>query len=355
MTGRLLLHIGMNKAGSTSLQNALAKTGAGPGWRFLSVVDPNASNAIRIGFGNPTDLPHWSKITGVRSRQDARQALDHALRQADAPLNIISGEVMRVLHPAGVTELLDACRAYGHPIEALAYVRDPISFVVSSYQQHFKGGYRPLDQLFLPHHFKYRATFEHWDKALGREAVTLVPYQRDRLVGGSVVTDFAGRLDLGRVELGGLRANVSLSGEAVRLLTQYRRRNPDLSARDGRIVARLGALGGAPFELRRTLLEPARHTAEPVYQWAEERMGWQMPRTLPEAGPRAIGSEDDFDDILPETIDWLAGQTRKRASTLRGDMDAVADAVKLLSYYVEPSFLARHSRRLANRLQRLRR
>ena len=325
----LILHIGMNKTGSTAVQAALARARAGPDWAFVAPVIPNASNVVRLAFHPNGPSEAWRMHPGARSPEQAVAAIDRALAACDAPRGVMSGEGLFRLGKPSIRALVDLARSHADHVRAVAYVRPPASFMVSSFQQRMKTRHIPLDDLHRAPMLTFDRAAAGWEDILGKENVAFRPYDRRHLPGGSVVADLAGLCGLGPLR-SARDNNPGLAGEAMRLLVQYRRRVPAWQATDAPILTALSDLPGPRFAVAPPLLAPARAAADRMRDWALDRMGWDMAEPPDDPAARPVAREGDFDDILPETVEWLAARTGRAVSGLRDDMDAIAGAVASL-------------------------
>ena len=331
----LILHIGMNKTGSTAVQAALARARAGPDWAFVAPVIPNASNVVRLAFHPNAPSEAWRLHPGARSPEQAVAAIDRALAACDAPRGVMSGEGLFRLGKPSIRALVGLARCHADHVQAVAYVRPPAAFMVSSFQQRMKTRHIPLQDLHRAPMLTFDRAGAGWEDILGAENVTFRPYDRRHLPGGSVVADLAYLCGLGPLR-SARDNNPGLSGEAMRLLVQYRRQVPAWQPADAPILTALRDLHGPRFAVAPPLLAPAQAAAHRMRDWALDRMGWDMAEPPGDPAARPVARDGDFDDILPETVDWLAARTGRAVAQLRGDMDAIAVAVASLGQVRSP-------------------
>jgi hypothetical protein len=326
----LILHIGMNKTGSTAVQTALASVGCGPDWSFIAPVTQNASNVVRLACHPKAPDEAWRKQGDIETPEQAAAALERAFAAVERPRGVMSGEGMFQLGQASILKLIDLARPHAERIGAVAYILPPASFMVSNYQQRLKLRHVPLAEMQRPARLRFDRSVQAWEDRLGADNVALRPYDRRHLYKASVVADFAALCGLGDVPELPQHKNPRLSGEAMRLLVQHRRRVPRHRVGDGLIIGELSLLTGPAFALAGPLLEPARAAADQMRDWALARMDWDLSEPQGDPDARPVASEADFDDILPDTTEWLAARTGRAVSALRGDMEATAEAVAAL-------------------------
>ncbi|MGE0719045.1 MAG: hypothetical protein AB7P02_26610, partial [Alphaproteobacteria bacterium] len=195
----------------------------------------------------------------------------------------------------------------------IAYVRPPISFAVSSFQQRVKGGAN-LEQLsakpILP---SYRRRFEKFYNLLPESAITLKLYDRSRFPEGCVVRDFLQTIgvspaDFERFEIAS--ANQSLTQPAVALLLALNdlypempdgRRNADWPHRMRKIAL---SIGGPRFRAPAEMLQRTKARARDDAAWVSSRLGLDI---------------NDFDSPIDEsgTAEALRGLAHE-------DMPAIA-------------------------------
>jgi len=190
----VIIHAGMHKTGSTSIQHTFNKL---DGDRVD--IPPRRGVDCNIWFYElfvrPAEFPEIraQKIAKYRLflRTLERRRSGRALR----PL-LISGEGMSYDHKRaekGLIAMAEYLREHsGEDVRVIAYVRPPRSFMSSWFQQKSRGTIRnfmidpdarrwqTVPNAYWP---RYRVRFEKFDTIFGRENVTLKPFQRERLEG----------------------------------------------------------------------------------------------------------------------------------------------------------------------------
>ncbi|WP_096788025.1 hypothetical protein [Rhodobacter sp. CZR27] len=306
---RMILHVGMPKTGSSSIQRHLHGTDLGHGVSLARWSEPNHSTLVWLLFQDEERLGDYH---GFSARGPAFMAKLPAMKQrwlasleedCAASRNgtlILSGEGMATHACDSALHRLRAfLRDRAREVRVIGYVRSPRSFAASHFQQLLKGGrISTLDVASLwP---GYRERFARLDELFGRENVTLRPYDRDRLRDGDVVADFLHLAGLAPPAGKSPEANTSLSAEATALLYLQRSRGEGFPAgflgalqRNADFISRLRTIGRRKFDFSGELWTPVLEANRADLDWMEERLGASLPDR---ADPRAIqiGSERDL-------------------------------------------------------------
>lgn len=223
-----MLHIGMHKTGSTSIQEALA--GYDDGHAFYGrFARPNHSLPLYTVFATAPASHHlWARegrdeASVALKRAEALDRLDQDLTRPDREVLVLSGEDVGVLADDEKDRLVAHLVSHGAQVEVVAYVREPTAFTASSFQQGVRGGsVLPLRRGTIRP--GYRRRLERF-LALAPGAVTVREFDRDRLAGGSVVQDFCDIVGLEFDRLTDEAANESLSLAALKLLLVFNASN----------------------------------------------------------------------------------------------------------------------------------
>ena len=267
MTDKLaILHIGLPKTGTTTLQTCLER---------FETRDP------ATGLWYPRHLrpfnAHYPLSRAVRNDEGAAVFADMASHLAGAPAGttaVLSDELLGLAPPEAVIAALPraALQAAGWRLKVLVYVRPHIPMLLSGYQESAKLGQVRGD---LSHwvrgdgagRVRVAALLAAWRAGLGPDLLVRA-FAPDRLAGGDVVADFV----------------AVLAAEGVTLPmpeTPVARSNESISAHEVAILLHLGAR----FAGR---LPPAAQL-RPLVQ----RLLPQLRRAFPHPHvPLALGAED---------------------------------------------------------------
>ncbi len=195
---RIILHIGFHKTGSSAIQANLSE--------FAQVY-------AERGLVVPQGLSHWTGHPEI-AWACCQEKFPWADREFQVDeLHDYYGEQFEVL-AEGSTILLSSeeyCRLNYYPgsvetvreffdgadITVLAYLRDPLDFLISRYRHEITHGEAMTLAVFLRYHLR-SADFEWrlrpWLEAFGRERVHARLFDRKAFAGGSIVNDFLGAL-----------------------------------------------------------------------------------------------------------------------------------------------------------------
>lgn len=250
---RLLLHIGMPKTGTSTLQEALhtnRRRLRDVGVRYPDPGSRMHGHALLVTpFFDDEGMPREFRGAPARARHRGVRLWDRIANDAsrgDASTMILSTEYLYGLREDRIESLAALLRSLFDPVEVVCYVREPASYYVSLTQQVVRGSGR----IQPPARFRMRTP-----QCLGRyEAafdgrVEVRAFQPTSLVAGDIVTDFLatyapeGRRFADATPRAAV--NESLSAEAMCVLQQrhLHREGPVVLTREtARLVARLREL-----------------------------------------------------------------------------------------------------------------
>ncbi len=225
--GKLILHIGHPKTGTTALQTVFAASSSNlldagilypvrtsPEWPKHSLAKPyltgtdNSSLQRRTGLSGDAlyqeSLNYWNRLR-LEVASSAHKLL----------LLSAEGLFCRPSDPYFRTKIADIC----DKVTVVAYLRSPASRFLSQINQKL----RMLNSFSLPPAEYYRPVIEGYREA-GFETISLNVYDRKRLRSGDIVDDFCYKhlqttnlqLTRGRHE----KSNVSISSEALVVLSE---------------------------------------------------------------------------------------------------------------------------------------
>ena len=276
----VVLHIGMGKTGTSSLQEwcgrnrpVLAEHGV------LYPRTPGRFRHVRLGLmttplADLHKMPAWVRMN--RNDPEAFQAEVRAealaeIRSAGLPRVLFSNEGFYGSSEEAVAGVRDFLSSFASTVRVVVYLRRQDDHLLSRYQQRIKVGATErlasrLD-VDLTDLYDYAARLSLWQRVVEPTELVVRPFEREQFVGGSLNQDFlaAAGISVPADALASLpRTNESLDADAVEFLRIFNLfRVEEKGATDGQIdnrdlVARLSARGatGPTLGLADDLLDP---------------------------------------------------------------------------------------------------
>lgn len=317
MVNRCVVHVGMHKTGTTSIQQTLFRNPSVQGCHYIDFDRPNASLPMLAAFADePAALPIFRQLglsadEVTRLGQTARDTLARGLRtkgDVDGDCHLISGEEISKLSESGVRRLHQFLCSHVDDVQVVGYVRDAQGYMESAFQQRLKGGLSRLRLRAL--YPNYRERFEKFDTVLGRRKVHLWHFKPAQFPNHCVVHDLCARLGLSVDPASIVRANDSMSREAAALMLLYNQHatplppGPSSAQLNQHVLDTLRQVPGAKLRLAPTKLARvfAKERADLI--WIRKRTGVSMGQ-LTEPTADDILDEDDLCRLMPATLDCL--------------------------------------------------
>lgn len=251
--GRIVLHIGTEKTGTSSVQKFLAKnrtalaaegvvyprftgTDDGSQWGFVAAVQPRpwqTEIGARLGI--------WGEAEANAYRQRLLEAIDTELRACPSRHTmILSSEHFhsRLITPAMLRALKSLLGRWSDSVEVVVYFRRQDRVAVSLYSTRLKVGqtepcvFPVVSDEPLPYYYDYERIYANWSQVFGKQAVQVGIFAPDYLVGGDLLTDFCGRAGVAvKGKKWPAKINESLSDVGVQLVLELNRQWPNKPAK----------------------------------------------------------------------------------------------------------------------------
>lgn len=240
MKKKVILHIGCEKTGSTSIQNflylnrnyLLGKYG------YLYPVSLGKRNHTKLGIYACNDDKGLARfLPKGRTLGDFRRSLEKdftkEIESTSAKTIIISNEWLhpRVKSKEEFDRLIGLFKNLFNEVKVVLYVRRQDKLALSLYSTSLKAGnYKPFkfptvnDRTELPYFYDFNTIYENWVSAFGRGNVYVRAFERDALVQSDVVMDFLDFVDLPKDGLTFIpEENLSLSNAGVFVMRLWNR------------------------------------------------------------------------------------------------------------------------------------
>lgn len=316
--GKCIVHFGMHKTGSTSIQASLYRNLDDSDFHYIDLDEANASVGIITAFkDNPEEFyVHKANRTPLERvnqiREVARIKLKSELKKAKNKVAILSGEEISSLSEDEFRLLAEFLSSAGREVNAVGYIRSPKSFIESVFQQKLTA--RELNFNIKSHYPNYRKLFEKFITVLGKEKIQFWPFNPKSFFSGCVVQDFCKRTGIHFQPHDVIYDNTGLSLHATKLLYAYRKLGPgfgqgyDAVLENHMLVSKLRQAEGPKFRFHSTLIEPIIEKHRKDIEWMEAQLGASLTEDMRHDDELAIRSEEDMLHITPESTQWLASQ-----------------------------------------------
>ncbi len=345
---RCVLHIGMPKTGSSSIQVTLSSAGVIENCEYLKIGNEgNHSTIIYSLFTKRPELHHVHKAanrTGDEIKEyieKNKQRLENLLTSIRSKQYIISGEDILFLEEDELRELKKWLMQFSSQVHVIAYVRPPIAFMQSAFQQKVKEG--DLRYGLTGFYPEYKKRFEKFDRVFGQGNVFLKKFDTDFLFEGDVVLDFCHWIGISIRNENIVRVNESISLEAIALLYvlyKFGRGEYGLATEENYKLAQdFSTLGVGKFKYSKQLFEHVRTTIAEDIEWMENRLQCTLSETIPTVDD-GISSEEDLIALAlvnkEKLSDFVSQQIKQKIATPQH----IADTVELLrgGILLKPAF-----------------
>lgn len=232
---RTLVHFGMPKTGTTTLQRTFALNAEllrSKGVYYPTGLQSSSANHRIVAFCvmDPGSYPrHMREFQAPEVSETLFRELDDTIhaelaRQRPAVLLLSSETLFVKIKKHKSKKYYDWLHGFGGTVDLVAYLRSPVSAYLAACQQKLRASSRikPVK----PH--PYRRVIQSYGQVFLGHSIALFPFERNKLSNGDIVEDFCVR-HLGDCAIDGARlvraddSNTSLSAEAMALVMLYRR------------------------------------------------------------------------------------------------------------------------------------
>lgn len=306
---RCIVHFGMHKTGSTSIQRSLYTHLPDPRFRYISILGANQSIPLITLYGKKES----AIAVNAHVVQTLQKRFADALRTCEGRTGILSGEAISALPHHGLQRLHETLQAHFASVEAVGYVRSPVAYMESAFQQRVKSGHAQLDlEKVWP---RYRQRFQKFDQVFQRHTVQLWKFDPASFLNRDVVLDYCSRIGIAYPPERTIRVNESLSTNAVKLLYTYFRHRPPrgldrrLEPAAAALVRKLSTIPGPKFRLSSELTAPLIERHRSDICWMEERMATALTEDSSSSDSVAIRHEGDLLQFDEQSIDWISAES----------------------------------------------
>jgi len=323
-----IVHAGMIKTGTTSIQSSLFYNLRSDHFRFLTMDSYFGNLLVGSAFAGDYGIGERFISHGVTAEMaetvpaQSRDYFNRALAAAGAHHRtaILSAEMIGYLRRDGIERLKAFLVDRGWKPRVILYVRAPLDLFESRFQQRLRAGGIPSripckfdDYIKQSSRMSYSEFPRLLDEVFGCENVTFQWFDPQRFPSRCVVRHFCEFAGVPIRDADILRENDSLSLDALRFVyalmlagrckvgTRIDRLRHSL------LLERLGELRGPSLRFHPELVAPFVERVVPEMAWIESRLGEVLPLSLhPRGNAEGVKCEADLLDFSAESLDWLA-------------------------------------------------
>lgn len=312
-----IIHIGMPKTGSSTLQEAFFKGLSDTRVSYGNLPNPNQSGWTYGLFVKDSSNYHFFKEWGIDTqhkidifREESKKLLVEGFKSHKTSIEILSGEDLFHLHEEGVRELKSFLTPYFKRVIVVAYVRPVKSFLESAFQQRVK--HLPLNSLDIKSIYHRYKNLESYDKVFGLENVKLFKFDPSTFPEGDIVLDFCQKLNLKSSKSEIKVVNESISKESVSILFTYHFHanvKTDFGAKvhivQNRLVELLRGIGTNKFRFSNQYMANVLETFKDDYAWIQNRIKDSLEEALDANDTSGISNEHQLMEYSTNYIDDL--------------------------------------------------
>lgn len=315
MMRKCIIHYGMHKTGSSSIQKTLQRNLQDSNFYYLDINSSgNHSKPIQNAFSNKTknivsDHNKTDQIEAIRRGNHLRYIIENELEKAGNRVTIISGESISIMPQESLVDFRGTLSKYFDDIQLVGYIRPPASFIESAFQQVVKGGASDFNlRRLYPH---YRRNFSRIESVFGQENVSYWNFDTKSFPSGCVVTDFCSRIGIEINQNSIIKVNESLSLPAIKLLYTFRKFSYEVNAKrlstaeEHVLINALSDLDGPKIKFHSSLLRPILRDNRSSTKWMERRLGSSLEQTISNT-KLSIKSEEGLLSIGKIPKRWLS-------------------------------------------------
>jgi len=363
---RCVLHIGMPKTGTSSIQDTLYFGLKDPRFSYFSAGEVNGSRMLWTLYSKEKPPFHlWRR--NVENVQYARKLqvryqrlLTHQLKRASLQHRtlILSGEDSWVWDEGQIKQFIELLSTEQTKAQVIAYIRPWKGFLESNFQQIMKGRtiflkrdtrgtspppIKPND----PTKIDYQKTIETLDAHFGNENVILRKFDPKDFQDGCVVQDFCNQIGVSIASNSIRRSNDSIGLNAVRMLYAYKLFGQEetwirelATWQHFQLTLALAEMPDTPFRLHSEMTNPIIEPYLTQIPWLEDRLGVSFQEDFEKHdNSPCIRTKEDYFRFEESSLMWLATQTKcSMPSSLHGEHTAkeVAKMIHILRHRFPP-------------------
>lgn len=262
-----VVHIGMHKTGSSSIQSMLYNQLNDDNFHFTKLGGANQSAQIFSLFADHPEKYHghvargWMEDEVQRyNEQNLKMLVNGFKSKSKSIVEIISGEDIGYFNFDELCRLNDFIKIYFRSVKIIAYIRPPASYIQSAFQELVKHGLNRFDLSGCNPNY---TRFKMFDTVFGRDNIIIRPFVSGQLLGGDIVKDFAHTLGVSLDEKNiTIKDNESISRDALGLLYVYQKytngfaRSSNIFFERSKLIEALSKIGSSRLKFSSSVIDP---------------------------------------------------------------------------------------------------
>jgi hypothetical protein len=358
MMKTVILHVGMPRTGTTSIQSTLFWSGHAAGFRLLT-LDTDFGNQLVLGAFDSNLYSRESYFASTipthkrtRLSEDSRRYLTHCLEKCrnEDTTPVLSAEAAYSLSPETFKSFREFCEERGFRVRILCYLRSPHDLLESSFTQDVKVGSAKLP---ATGKWDYAAAIKRMDSVFGEDQVSVYVFDPHSFPDRCVVTHFCQAIGWPVDKRTIIRQNDSLNLNVIKFLYTSNRLDKSDSWRISfRLLRRaqldaMSSLPGPSLRFHRQLAEVHVDVFKRDFDWLERRLGRSLPLTLVDRTvDEGIRSLDELGEYSPQSLEWLEHRTcgaRLKIADKEGLARQVARSIRRVGIFGTPRLVLKVS------------
>ena len=304
---KLIVHFGSHKTGSSSIQNTLFKNRDKLGqYSYIHFGVVNSSPAINNLCSLSASDQHKADANSVLS------TFRESLNNLNGKYGIISAEVISRFTHRQISYLIEQIKQSGLEPEFIGYIREPVGYYTSMFQQTLKTQRVELMNLKswtkgLSKEISYYYLIDRLIDVAGKDSVHIYPFERKYFPEGNVVLHFLQVLGIDPTPIELYTVNTSLSIIAIKALYVYRKLIDPEDSRNrpgfplGKFITEMRDLPGRKFRFGSEIQQQIRALNFDYEEWVKSHV--TEPDILWDTSGR--GQENDDTSAIVMTEDDL--------------------------------------------------
>lgn len=281
---KCIIHIGMPKTGTTTLQEVLFRSIDNTNIRYANLGSSNHGGPIYTLFAQKPENHNLHKLNKHTQKEiddynfKNRLMLEEGFLDRTSDIEIISGEDIYHMNEDELQRMKKYLSGFFKSIQIVGYVRSPGAYMNSSFQQLVK--FHQLSSFKIANIYPfYRQKLEKFDNVFVNENVLLCEYNTHVLKNGDIVEDFAEKFNLDLNYTKRRSSNESISKELISILFVYNKfdNRHDFGKYTTRVhrklINSLQKFGKTKFLFSDNFISNIRDRQKEDIKWIEKRLG----------------------------------------------------------------------------------